>query len=329
MTATAHISRSAVIVRAVYVLGLATLGARAVVAQNGMFITAGRVLAGTPAEASWHLTLEQGITGPLGADYSLVVLPGSRPASGDLYGAGADLALFSGARGIPTFFAGVTGGIGVGGQQHLWAGGSFGARMPVVVLGPLRLMAEGRWRVLTIEGRNGLEVGAALGYHTRRRTEAQPERAGLWVPPPTADVLRSRGIPDAKARLLGNIVTTALDEMGQPYVWGGTGNGNGGFDCSGLIQYAYARYNISIPRTAAGQATAGIAIRQDIEALLPGDILIFSERGDQPTHVGLYVGEGRFIHSASKGVRLSRLTEDDVEGRGWLRRWTGVRRIVE
>ena len=52
-------------------------------------------------------------------------------------------------------------------------------------------------------------------------------------------ILRSRGIPETKARLLGNVVNTALEEMGQPYVWGGTGNGNGGFDCSGLIQYAY------------------------------------------------------------------------------------------
>ena len=61
---------------------------------------------------------------------------------------------------------------------------------------------------------------------------------------------------------------------------------------------------------------------------LPGDILTFGD-GSDVTHVGMYVGEGRFIHSASRGVRVSRLAEDDADGRWWLRRWLGVRRIVE
>ncbi|HRP08341.1 MAG TPA: C40 family peptidase, partial [Gemmatimonadales bacterium] len=137
------------------------------------------------------------------------------------------------------------------------------------------------------------------------------------------------GIPEEKARLIGEVVSTALEEMGQPYVWGGTGDGAGGFDCSGLIYYAYGRHGVRIPRTSTGQATAGIAIRRDPAALLPGDILTFAENGSDVTHVALYVGEDRFIHSASGGVRLSRLAEDDPNGRYWLRRWVGVRRVVE
>jgi NlpC/P60 family len=300
-------------------------------AQDGVFVTGARVLAGSPTATSWYLTLEKDIIGPLGVDGSLLVLPGAPVADGHLYGAEAHLTLFGASSGVPTLFVGVSGGIGGGQQAKLWASGSLGLRMPFIVLGPVRIMAEGRWRSLTISGRNGIEVGVAAGYRSRRHEvrPPQPESAGLWVPPPTADILRARGIPDAKARLLGNVVNTALEEMGQPYLWGGTGNGSGGFDCSGLIQYAYGRYNISIPRTSEGQASAGIAIRRDPEGLLPGDILVFSERGDQPTHVGLYVGDGKFIHSASKGVRLSRLSDDDTEGRLWLRRWVGVRRIVE
>ena len=202
--------------------------------------------------------------------------------------------------------------------------------MPFVMLGSLRVMAEGRWRAFTFDGRNGIEVGIAVGFRLRQRhVELLPESAGLIAPPPIAEILRARGIPEAKARLLGDVVATALQEMGQPYVWGGTGNGNGGFDCSGLIQYAYGRHNVPIPRTATGQANAGIAMPPDIEKLLPGDILVFSDRGDAPTHVGLYVGEGKFIHSAAKGVLLSRFADDDSEGRYWLRRWVGVRRIVE
>ncbi len=306
------------------------VGVTSLAGQAGGFIYAGQVLAGSPAEMSWRLTAQRDLIGPLGVDGSILLLPGARPNDGSLYGAGIDFTVLSAESGLPTVFVGLAGGIGGGGQQRLWASPSFGARMPFVSLGALRVMAEGRWRAYTFDGRNGIEVGLAIGFRAHRRdSEMQPERAGLIAPPPIADILRARGIPDAKARLLGNVVTTALEEMGQPYVWGGTGNGNGGFDCSGLIQYAYGRQNISIPRTAAGQAIAGIPIPPDLEKLLPGDILVFSDRGDSPTHVGLYVGEGKFIHSASKGVLLNRFADDDPDGRYWLKRWIGVRRVVE
>jgi hypothetical protein len=299
-------------------------------AQDGGFLYAGKVLAGKSTETSWRLTGQRDLIGIVGVDVSLLYLPGARPATGHLFGAGADFTIFAGETGIPTFFVGLAGGVGSGGQQRLWAAPSFGARMPFVAFHALRVMAEGRWRSYTFSGRTGVEVGLAIGFRNHQhQAEMPPERAGLIVPPPTAEILRARGIPEAKAQLLGNIVRTALEEMGQPYLWGGTGNGNGGFDCSGLIQYAYAQYNVPIPRTSAGQANAGIAIQLDLEKLLPGDILIFSERGDVPSHVGLYVGEGKFIHSASRGVVLSRLADDDTEGRGWLHRWIGVRRVVE
>jgi hypothetical protein len=310
--------------------GLLLLCAHHAVAQAGGFVTVGRVLAGHPWGTAYRVTLQKDLTGPFGVDGSLEELPGVRPATGDLYGAGVDLTLFAGARNLPTIFAGVAGGIGLGGQQRLWGGASLGARMPVVVLGAFRIMAEGRWRTQTYAGRSGIELALAMGFRPVRTVSgADRERAGLWVPPPIGEMLRARGIPAAKADVLDHVVSAALEEMGQPYVWGGTGNGNGGFDCSGLIQYAYGKSDLRIPRTAVGQATAGIAIGRDIDKLLPGDILVFSDRGDQPTHVGLYVGEGRFLHSASRGVRLSRLAEDDSEGRLWLRRWVGVRRIVE
>lgn len=306
-------------------LPLSALGA-----QGGGFLYAGQVLAGSPAEMSWRVTAQRDLVGPLGVDGSLMLLPGARPLDGSLYGAGIDFTLLSAETGVPTVFVGLAGGIGAGGQQRLWAAPSFGARMPFVVFRSLRVMAEGRWRAYTFDGRNGIEVGLAIGFRTHgRESDLRPESAGLMAPPPIADILRARGIPEAKAQLLGNVVRTALEEMGQPYVWGGTGNGNGGFDCSGLIQYAYAKQNVPIPRTSGGQATAGIAIQPDLEKLLPGDILVFSDRGDMPSHVGLYVGEGRFIHSASRGVIVSRFAEDDSDGKFWLRRWIGVRRIVE
>jgi hypothetical protein len=300
-------------------------------AQDGLFLTAGRVLAGNPDEGSWRVTGQKALIGPIGLDLSAQLLPGERPGEGSLYGGGVDITVFDGARRLPTIFIGGAVGVGLKDQDRLWYGPSAGVRLPIIVAGPVRGTFEGRWRKLTIVGRDGLELGLTLGWRrpSKRGSGGRDESAGLWVPRATADRLRMSGIPEEKARLIGNVVSTALEEMGQPYVWGGTGDGSGGYDCSGLIQYAYNRQGIRLPRTSAGQAEAGIAIRREMDALLPGDILTFAERGDQVTHVGLYVGEGRFIHSASRGVRLSRLAEDDPDGRYWLRRWVGVRRVVE
>jgi hypothetical protein len=312
-------------------LALFVAHAGAASAQQGFFLTAGRVLAGSPEESSFRVTVERDMVGPIGIDASFIALPGGRPSPGRLYGLGADLTLFSGNRGVPTLFVGGAAGIGTDGQEKLWASASLGARMAILSVGPFRLMAEGRWRNLTIEGRDGFEVAAAIGWRGigRDHGPARPETLGLWLPRATADVLRANGIPEAKARQIDNVITTALESMGSPYVWGGTGDGDGGFDCSGLIYYAYRQHGVSVPRTAQGQAKAGTAIRREFDLLLPGDLLTFSERGDSVTHVGLYVGEGKFIHSASNGVRLSQLSDDNPDGRGWVKRWVGVRRVIE
>jgi cell wall-associated NlpC family hydrolase len=76
------------------------------------------------------------------------------------------------------------------------------------------------------------------------------------------------------------------------------------------------------------QARAGREVGRDASALLPGDVLTFAGNGRGVTHVGLYIGDGRFIHSASRGVQISRLGEDDPNGRYWYRRWVGARRVI-
>jgi cell wall-associated NlpC family hydrolase len=117
--------------------------------------------------------------------------------------------------------------------------------------------------------------------------------------------------------------------MGRPYEWGGTGENGGGFDCSGLIQQSYGQHGIPLPRTSRDQAKEGRAIARNRSSLRPGDLLTFSNSGGPVTHVGLYIGDGRFIHSASRGVQVSLLSGDDPYGRWWYQRWVGVRRIVE
>ena len=113
---------------------------------------------------------------------------------------------------------------------------------------------------------------------------------------------------EGAARLTSNVIDTALEVIGTPYVWGGTDEN--GFDCSGLIQYAYAYHGIQLPRVSRDQIRAGREVVPRVEALLPGDILGFTrERSRTVSHVGLYVGKGLFIHSGSSGVQVSDLND--------------------
>jgi len=159
----------------------------------------------------------------------------------------------------------------------------------------------------------GLTIGLGRGGGGTNRAASRP--APLTV-------------PAAVGGSAGDVVRTALDALGTPYQWGGTAAN--GFDCSGLIQYAYGQHGVRLPRTSRDQAGVGSTITPVVEALQPGDILLFSATpGAGVTHVGMYVGEGKFIHSSSTGVRLSLLDPHDPEGGYWLSRWIGARRVMQ
>ncbi|HEY5506691.1 MAG TPA: NlpC/P60 family protein [Coriobacteriia bacterium] len=107
-------------------------------------------------------------------------------------------------------------------------------------------------------------------------------------------------------------VAVAKTFLGVPYLWGGTTPH--GFDCSGFVQYCYAKIGISIPRTSRSQFTSGQFIppaRTDL--LEPGDLVFFAYNGDptQVHHVGMYVGGGVFIHAPGSGdhVKYSSLAD--------------------
>ena len=102
------------------------------------------------------------------------------------------------------------------------------------------------------------------------------------------------------------VAQLAKDFLGSRYVWGGTTPE--GFDCSGYVQYLYKKYQIDLPRTAWEQSKVGREV--DLDELKKGDLLFFltdPKRNIPITHVGIYQGNGKFIHAASRkeGVIIS------------------------
>jgi cell wall-associated NlpC family hydrolase len=99
--------------------------------------------------------------------------------------------------------------------------------------------------------------------------------------------------------LRDSIVRMAKAQVGTRYKYGGT-TPERGFDCSGLIRYVMAAFDMRLPRTARQQARAGLAVNRDTSRLLPGDLLTFAKsRSGTVSHIGIYVGNGRFIHASS------------------------------
>ena len=95
------------------------------------------------------------------------------------------------------------------------------------------------------------------------------------------------------------------------------------FDCSGLVKWIMAAFDLKLPRTAAEQARLGTEVPRDTAQLLPGDLLLFG-RGRRVTHIGIYVGEGKYVHAANrrKGVIESEISPLDSR---W---WKGARRVI-
>ncbi|BAV34268.1 lipoprotein [Sulfuricaulis limicola] len=112
----------------------------------------------------------------------------------------------------------------------------------------------------------------------------------------------------------------ALAMVGKPYRYGG--NTPKGFDCSGLVQYSYARVGVRLP-----QGTRNLLqISQPISRhkLRRGDLVFFTQEGRRSSHVALYLGDDRFVHSPSSGKKVHVAGFDDAY---WQRHFTEARRL--
>ena len=141
-----------------------------------------------------------------------------------------------------------------------------------------------------------IALSACLGALLPGQTQVQPE----------AQAPQSQG-------LVASLLAKARTYLGTPYHFGGTTPK--GFDCSGFVRFVFGTFGFGLEHSSRAQAAQGEAV--DLKQIQPGDLLFFKTRGksDRISHVGIYLGQGQFIHAGSQGgpsnriVRIGKLDE--------------------
>lgn len=174
------------------------------------------------------------------------------------------------------------------------------------------------WYQIACNGRTGYVSADYIVERTLDQILAEKDTTPVTDPDdgvPVADPA------DYDRALADQIVDYALQYLGYPYVYATAGPDS--FDCSGFTSYVYKHFGYSLHRSSYDQLKDGKAVQK--ADLLPGDILLFSRNGDVVTHVGLYIGNGEFIHASTSttGVIISDLYSDY-----YVQHYYAARRII-
>lgn len=178
--------------------------------------------------------------------------------------------------------------------------------------------------------KTALVVLLSLSLAAHAQTTVSGEVAPESPLDPMAELLASKGLV---GRLDGmrlqmslaasDLVVTAMGFLGVPYRRGGD-SAETGFDCSGFVRAMYEQtVGLVLPRRAAEQAEATQTIARD--ELKPGDLVFFNTMRRAFSHVGIYVGDGKFIHSPRSG---SQVRVEDMRSAYWHTRFNGARRVA-
>jgi cell wall-associated NlpC family hydrolase len=167
-------------------------------------------------------------------------------------------------------------------------------------VGPITLIA-------TI-GRGGLRVGAT----GRRHAPSETRRAASST---------------AASASAARVLAVGNGFVGTRYRYGGVSPITG-FDCSGFVQYVFARQGITLPRTSRQQASAGRALPLSTASLRPGDLLFFASGGRTINHVAIYAGNNRILHSSAGGGGVRYDDLGSPRGKWYLARHRASRRVL-
>ncbi len=147
----------------------------------------------------------------------------------------------------------------------------------------------------------------------------QPERPPETETEPAAAAAPAIYVTDTAS----NVALQALAYLGTPYRAGGL-SPQTGFDCSGLVAYAFREgAGLALPRNTLDLSRLGEPVGRG--ALRPGDLVFYNTQRREYSHVGIYLGENRFIHAPSSGgeVRV-----ENLHANYWMRRYSGARRVI-
>jgi cell wall-associated NlpC family hydrolase len=166
-------------------------------------------------------------------------------------------------------------------------------------------------------GHPNLQTLKAMHLTFAARIEAKLQQAkspqSVSSPPPVTTVTSGASAAATKA------VAEARSQIGTPYEWGGTKPG--GFDCSGLVMWSYAKAGVDLPRVSFDQFKAGTAVkRADVRA---GDLVFFATDGAGASHVGIAISATEAISATSHGVREHAIFDDY-----WGPAYVGARRVA-
>ena len=198
---------------------------------------------------------------------------------------------------------------------------------------------EGKWYKIDLNGKIGyvsakyisdtkiVEVTTRSGSTLKEENENKPEEV-VSEPKVEEPKKEETKVEEKTVESNSNVTGAAVVEyakkyLGYKYVSGGTSPSKG-FDCSGFTQYVYKNFGISLNRTSSAQKNNGVAVSKD--DLQPGDLVLFNNDANTKIgHVGIYIGDGNFIHASnpSDGVKITTLTSGYYH-----KRYVGARRVI-
>ncbi|MET3454013.1 MULTISPECIES: C40 family peptidase [Pseudomonas] len=134
---------------------------------------------------------------------------------------------------------------------------------------------------------------------------------------------RSRLVPPMATKTTSNVLSRAVNVLGTPYRWGGSSPSKG-FDCSGLVKYAFNDATFDLPRTSNAMA-AGHGEKVERKDLKPGDLIFFKLKSRRVNHVAIYLGNDRFIHAPRRGKSV---TIDTLNKPYWNTHYVVAKRVL-